>query len=55
MQYPAMEIGRIYFFTDSILNWNLCQLPEDYPYSSAKFYTFGIDEFNIMTHWKDRI
>jgi putative transposase len=29
----------------------LCLHPEDYYYSSAKFYTTGIDEFNMLTHY----
>ncbi len=29
----------------------LCELPEAYYYSSAKFYLTGIDEFNMLTHY----
>ena len=25
--------------------------PEDYKYSSAKFYENGMDEFGFLTHW----
>ena len=32
--------------------WNLVQHPEDYKYSSAKFYETGIDEFGLLTHYK---
>jgi len=37
------------------LHWNpfragLCQLPEDYYYSSAKFYEQGVDDFEMLTH-----
>ena len=28
----------------------LCKLPEEYFYSSAKFYHTGIDEFKMLTH-----
>jgi putative transposase len=28
----------------------LCILPEDYYYSSAKFYATGIDDFDMLTH-----
>ena len=40
------------------IHWNpvkagLCKLPEDYYYSSAKFYEFGVDDFGILTHYKD--
>jgi len=31
--------------------WKLCQYPEDYRYSSAKFYEKGFDEFGILTHY----
>jgi hypothetical protein len=27
--------------------------PEDYKYSSAKFYETGIDEFGLLTHYCD--
>jgi len=30
----------------------LCAFPEEYKYSSAKFYERGIDEFGFLTHWK---
>ncbi len=33
--------------------WNLVQLPEDYKYSSAKFYETGIDKFGLLTHYTD--
>ena len=29
----------------------LCQYPEDYHYSSAKFYYTGIDDFGILSHY----
>ena len=29
----------------------LCAYPEDYKYSSAKFYESGMDEFGFLTHW----
>ena len=33
--------------------WNLVQYPEEYKYSSAKFYESGIDDFNLLTHYKE--
>ena len=33
--------------------WNLVQYPEDYKYSSAKFYETGIDDFNLLTHYSE--
>ncbi len=32
-------------------HWNLCQYPEEYKYSSAKFYEKGIDDFVFLTHY----
>ncbi|MBS1525632.1 MAG: hypothetical protein JST19_08280 [Bacteroidetes bacterium] len=31
--------------------WRLADLPENYKYSSARFYERGIDEFEILTHY----
>jgi putative transposase len=32
--------------------WQLCTKPEDYFYSSAKFYETGIDDFGLLTHFR---
>jgi hypothetical protein len=37
------------------IHWNpvkarLCSLPEEYYYSSARFYHTGIDDFGMLTH-----
>ena len=39
------------------IHWNpvkagLCKLPEDYRYSSARFYETGIDDFGFITHYR---
>ncbi len=31
----------------------LCTHPEDYKYSSAKFYETGVDEFSFVKHWME--
>ena len=31
----------------------LCRLPEEYKYSSARFYESGIDEWGFLTHYED--
>ena len=31
--------------------WKLSEHPENYRYSSARFYTNGCDEFNLVTHY----
>lgn len=33
--------------------WKLCKYPEDYRWSSAKFYLEGTDEFGIVTHYRE--
>ncbi|MGM9476777.1 transposase [Pedobacter sp. GSP4] len=32
--------------------WQLCQNPEDYDWSSAKFYETGIDDFGFLTDYR---
>ena len=34
--------------------WNLVTKPEDYTWSSARFYETGIDDFNILTDYRER-
>jgi putative transposase len=31
--------------------WKLCEAPEDYRYSSARFYVNGKDEFGFLSHY----
>jgi hypothetical protein len=33
----------------------LCDEPAGYRFSSAKFYENGEDEFNILTHYMDKL
>ena len=33
------------------LKWKLCQFPEEYKYSSFKFYETGVDEFGFLSHY----
>jgi len=33
--------------------WRLCQYPEEYRWSSARFYLDGKDEFSLLTHYKE--
>ncbi len=32
-------------------HWKLCKYPEEYRYSSSKFYEEGADEFCFLTHY----
>jgi len=34
--------------------WNLVSRPENYKWSSARFYETGIDEFNILSDYRER-
>ncbi len=34
--------------------WNLVSKPEDYKWSSARFYEKGVDEFNTLTDYRER-
>ena len=35
--------------------WQLAAAPGNYPWSSAKFYLTGIDEFEILTDYRERM
>ena len=34
--------------------WTLANRPEDYAWSSARFYETGVDAFGFLTHYQDR-
>ena len=34
-------------------HWRLADLSESYKWSSARFYEYGVDKFNILTHYRD--
>ncbi|HRF35305.1 MAG TPA: hypothetical protein PLM56_17500 [Cyclobacteriaceae bacterium] len=31
----------------------LCEFPEDYQYSSARFYELNINDWDFLTHYED--
>lgn len=35
--------------------WSLCQRPEEYHYSSAKYYLQNVDNWRFITHYKKHI
>ena len=35
--------------------WNLVKDPEEYFWSSAKFYNTSVDDFGFLTHFSERI
>jgi putative transposase len=47
-------IQRLEYIHNNPLNekWRLCNLPEEYRWSSARFYFNGTDEFEIVKHFK---
>ncbi len=44
-------IQKMEYVHNNPVTAGLCLQPEDYKYSSAKFYESGIDEFGILKHW----
>lgn len=48
---------EVYFQKVNYIHYNpveagLCILPEDYYYSSARYYETLVDEFGFLTHWR---
>jgi putative transposase len=48
---PEVFRQKIEYIHYNPVKAGLCKLPEEYKYSSAKFYETGIDEFKILTHY----
>ncbi len=49
---PVFEQKLDYIHNNPLqYKWKLAQYPEDYRYSSARFYETGIDEFGLLTHY----
>lgn len=50
---PAVFMQKLDYIHNNPLQekWRLVELPEDYKYSSAKFYYTGEDEFNLLDHY----
>ena len=48
---PKVFHQKIAYILNNLVKAGLCLQPSDYYYSSAKFYTTGIDEFNMLTHY----
>ena len=50
-----MEQKLEYIHTNPLQErWNLVSHPEDYYWSSAKFYEHGLDDFGFLAHYRDR-
>jgi putative transposase len=50
---PAVFMQKLDYIHSNPLQdkWRLAEFPEDYKYSSAKFYESGHDEFGLVTHY----
>ena len=44
-------IQKMEYIHDNPVTAGICIYPEQYKYSSAKFYETGEDEFGVLTHW----
>lgn len=49
---PATTIQKLNYIHKNPIKekWNLAEAPENYYYSSAKFYETTFDDFNMLTH-----
>ena len=48
---PAVFIEKLDYIHQNPVKAGLCKFPEEYKYSSAKFYELGIDDFGILTNY----
>ena len=46
----TMFIQKLEYIHHNPVRAGLCELPENYHYSSAKFYREGSNSFNMLTH-----
>jgi putative transposase len=49
---PGVFYQKIDYLHFNPVKAGLCALPENYYYSSARFYATGMDEFSMLTHYK---
>ncbi|HWD90331.1 MAG TPA: hypothetical protein VG367_19525 [Mucilaginibacter sp.] len=51
---PEVFMQKLGYIHDNPLQqkWQLADLPENYKYSSARFYETGEDEFGLLTHYR---
>ena len=53
-----LRTHKVYIQKLEYIHWNpvragICKLPEDYKYSSARFYETGVDSWGFLTHHRD--
>ena len=46
-------IQKLNYIHDNPVKAGLCKYPEEYNYSSAKFYEIGIDDFKMLTNYAE--
>ena len=51
LRSPGVFEQKLNYIHDNPVKAGLCVYPEDYYYSSAKFYHDGTDNFGILTHY----
>ncbi|MFI5162126.1 MAG: transposase [Sphingobacteriales bacterium] len=51
---PAVFMQKLDYIHNNPLQdkWQLAEYPEDYRYSSARFYESGVDEFDLVSHYR---
>lgn len=46
-------LQKLEYIHDNPVKAGLCALPEDYRYSSARFYELNINDWDFLTHYED--
>ena len=49
---PSVFEQKLNYIHNNPVKAGLCKYPEEYHYSSARFYENGVDHFNMLTHYK---
>ena len=49
---PAVFLQKLNYIHQNPVKAGLCKYPEDYKYSSAAFYHYGKDPFDLVTHFE---
>jgi len=48
----AVFLQKLNYVHSNPVSAGLCKLPEEYKYSSAKFYETGVDDFGFLQHYR---
>jgi hypothetical protein len=46
-------LQNLSIFTTTLFKMAMANFPEQYKFSSAKFYEAGVDEFNFLAHFRE--